>query len=341
MDLLPNPEQQQVADSVAAFLRAEAPVARLLDRARSHPSAERSLWTRYAELGWFGLGLPEALGGVGYAAPEDLLLFRAIGRFLATPNVLAARIGAEVAARAGDQARARAILAGEVVVAIANPAGRCRIGPRASGRFHLLDGRPGDLLLTWSDDGAALFPFGAFEGTEATAGLDEGVELSVGALHDVAADAWVSADDQPLPTFAMVMVAAMLCGVAEAALQDALDYVKLREQFGRKIGSFQAVKHRCADMALATEAAWAQSMMAALSLGRGKPAADFEAAAAKFVATDAALKCAAANIQLHGGLGFTAECEAHLFTKRARLLEQIGGARRLHRSKLIAPSMQA
>lgn len=341
MDLLPNPEQQQIADSIADFLSAEAPAARFLEPGRDHTAAERALWADYAALEWFGLGLSEDLGGVGATAAEDALLFREVGRHLASPNLLAARIGAEAAARAGDAASARAILSGETVAVLAIPAGPRRIGPMSAGRFHLLDADPGDLSVTWSDDGVALLPTDSFDRIEVVPGLDDGVTLSTAERGDRPVQAWLPSDVHPLPMLAAVLTAAMCSGVAEAVLSQTLEHVRFREQFGRPIGAFQAVKHRCADMAVGAEAAWAQCVMAALAFTSRKPTAGFEAAAARLIASLAALDGAAACIQLHGGLGFTAESSAHLFMKRARLLEQIGGPPMAQRGRLLSRALLA
>jgi alkylation response protein AidB-like acyl-CoA dehydrogenase len=105
-------------------------------------------------------------------------------------------------------------------------------------------------------------------------------------------------------------------------------YAKIREQFGQPIGGFQAIKHHCADMAARAEAAYSASVFAALSVVAGRSDATFQAASARIVAADAAIRNAATNIQVHGGIGFTAECDANLFLKRAHLLEKIGGATR-------------
>ncbi len=341
MDLLPDAEQEQIADSVAAFLRAQAPAARLLERDRPHASAERGLWPRYAALGWFGMGLAEDLGGVGYGPAEEALLYREIGRTLASPNILAARLAAEVAGRTGQPDVGQSLLAGDITAAVANPTGRCRLGPRCSGRFQVLDADPDGRVVAWNDDGVAVLQLNQFKIVRSIPSLDAGVSLAVGELEDATPSAWISAQEAPLPAFAMVMVAAMACGVAEAAAASALDYVKFRQQFGRPIGSFQAIKHHCANMALANEAAWAQTVMATLSLDDDTATRNFETAAAKFVSTEAANLCAALNVQLHGGLGYAAECDAHLYVKRARLLEQLGGARRAHRDKLMSFPMTA
>jgi alkylation response protein AidB-like acyl-CoA dehydrogenase len=115
----------------------------------------------------------------------------------------------------------------------------------------------------------------------------------------------------------------------------AVEYAKLREQFNKPIGSFQAVKHICADMAIRAEAALCQTTIAALVVAEGKPGADFQVTSAKIVATRAALENAAQNIQVHGAIGFTSEADAHLFLKRAHVMDQYAGDLRRQRERLI------
>jgi len=131
------------------------------------------------------------------------------------------------------------------------------------------------------------------------------------------------------------MVAAMLVGIAEATRDLSAEHAKTRVQFGRPIGVHQAIKHRCADMAVRAEAAGSQMLLAALCVESGRADATFQAAAAKVVATDAAVANAASTIQVHGGMGFTSEHDAHLFLERAHVLDHLLGDRRQHLARLV------
>jgi hypothetical protein len=122
--------------------------------------------------------------------------------------------------------------------------------------------------------------------------------------------------------------AAMLVGIAETALELIVEYAKVRETFGRKIGSYQAVRHPCADMAVRVEAARSQLWYAAASLKAQRADAGAHLMAAKHLANEAALANADVNIQLHGGIGVTDEHHAHLLLKRALLLSRLFGAKR-------------
>jgi alkylation response protein AidB-like acyl-CoA dehydrogenase len=119
--------------------------------------------------------------------------------------------------------------------------------------------------------------------------------------------------------------AAALVGLAQAALDMAVEYAGVREQFGRPIGSFQAVKHHCANMALAARCACDQVSFAAIALDDGRDDAPLQVESAFFVAGSAAIENCGKNIQVHGGIGFSEEAAPHRLLKRARVLVQIAG----------------
>src|SRR5690606_11306880 len=101
VDLLETPEQEQITGAVGEFLKRKLPLDRMRSNAKRPANRDIAVWGEMAELGWFGLGLPEARGGVGYSITEEMLLFRQLGRYVATPAVLGAVLGARVAAAAG------------------------------------------------------------------------------------------------------------------------------------------------------------------------------------------------------------------------------------------------
>jgi Acyl-CoA dehydrogenase, C-terminal domain len=231
-------------------------------------------------------------------------------------------LGAHLALEAGDPDFARAIGTGEVDVAIA-------ILPQAGSPrrpAYALDLTAGALLVGWTADGIGLFDSADLEGVAADECLDDSVRLDVGALDLSAARHWVSSDASSLPLRAQVLVAAASVGLAEHASDVTVEYAKTRVQFGSPIGSFQAVKHRCADMGVRWRLAWYQTCLAALKVQTGAEDAALEASAAKLVAADAAHENGRASIQVHGGIGYQSEGDAHWFMKRAHTLDQIGGS---------------
>jgi alkylation response protein AidB-like acyl-CoA dehydrogenase len=116
-----------------------------------------------------------------------------------------------------------------------------------------------------------------------------------------------------------------------------VEYGKVRHQFGKPIGSFQAIKHRCADMAVRAEVARSAVTYAAIAVRDGESDAEFQVHVAKTLATGAALSNTTDNVQNHGGMGYTWESDAHLYLKRARILEHTFGSRTAHLDALIAP----
>ena len=136
---------------------------------------------------------------------------------------------------------------------------------------------------------------------------------------------------------ATVLVAAEAVGVAERALTMSVEYAKVRQQFGKPIGSFQAIKHRCADMAVRTEVARSVTAFAAVAVRDGEPSAARDVRVAKTLAANAAIVNATDNVQNHGGMGYTWEGAAHLYLKRAWLLEHAFGTRTGHLDALAAP----
>jgi hypothetical protein len=222
-------------------------------------------------------------------------------------------------------------------------AGDCRVGiaravtvPESqAGEYHLIDAEEAELLLVWRDQGAGLVRRADFGNLAAVTAFDDSTGLERGRLNDAAPLIWVAAAERNFSEVATLLTAAQLAGVAAAARDLAVEYAKIREQFGQPIGAFQAIKHRCADMAVAAEAAHAQICFAALMLLHETPDTPFQIAVAAVLSAKSALENARSGIQIHGGIGFTADCNAHWYLKRAHLLEQLAGASAVHRQALL------
>lgn len=315
IDLLPSVEQQQIVDSVVEFFAH-------VGSGEGSRRIAADTWKEIAGLGWFGLALAEEDGGAGCSLVEELLVAREFGRCVASPALVAAMLSAHVAAYAGNDTLLQGILSGELRVGLAN----ALPGPnRSEPKVHLLDADGASLVLYWNETGMGLRDRSAFTSITVVDSLDEAVHLERAVAPDSAPSAWVSAQRFPLPQRADLLTCAQLVGVAEAAKDDAVAYAKVREQFGQPIGAFQALKHECAEMAVQCEAAYAQTFFAGLTQNSALSDAAFQCSAATLLATEAALHNARANIQIHGGMGFTSECEAHRYLKRAHLLSQLGG----------------
>jgi alkylation response protein AidB-like acyl-CoA dehydrogenase len=321
-DLMLSDEQAMIAETVEDYLARELPLERLRPKAQRPDSAK--VRAAMVELGLFGAGLPEDAGGAGLGLVEEVLIQRACGRHLVSPSVLATVLGARVAWEAGDSILASALASGQSSASLV--IGTLSDAANKAVPCFVLDKDQGDLLLAWDEHGMGLFPQEALLDVRRDACLDDSVVMDSGALVLDQSSHWIPNSQAPLALRAMVLLAARMAGLAEAACEAATEYAKVREQFGKPIGSFQAVKHRCADMAMRARLCWYQTTLAALKVEALAPDMVLQAAAAKLNAAHAAHENGRAVIQVHGGIGFHAECNAHWFMKRAHIYDQAGGA---------------
>ncbi|MDE1154068.1 MAG: acyl-CoA dehydrogenase [Micavibrio sp.] len=336
IDLLPDADQRQIIDSIAGYLGNQFPVSRLSTEYLDGENEHRDSWKGLAEQGLFGLSVAENMGGAGFTLVEDVLAAREFGRFLLSPSVLASSLAAHVAATAGDAELAAAIIDGSTRVSFARLAGPGRIGVRIVGEIHLVDAHPDDLLLGWGNNGIALFARAGLADLRSVTPMDGSVRLERAWANGLATRIFLPTSTAPLARRANLMMAAAQAGNADATCKMAVEYAKVREQFGKPIGAFQAIAHHCADMAIRARAASAQTAFASIAVRDGRADADLQIASASLVASDAALRNATIAIRVHGGMGFTAECDVHLYLKRAHLLDHLNGGARLHQEKLLS-----
>jgi len=322
INLDPSPEQRAVLEVIRRLLAAEFPLARLRGEHGADPDRERLV--RVAELGGLGLACPEAIGGSGLGLIDEVLVAIEFGRHLVTPQALGAAVGGRVALAGGEGGLARAIVSGSQRVCLATMV-RQEAREDDGVPVLLLNWQEGARVLLWGEDWISLCA--APEASPArVAATDGSVPLHRAFLG-------VSRDDQrvegaaatPLLQALHLQVSAYLLGIAEAALDMAVAYAGLRHQFGQPIGAFQAVKHRCADMALRAQLLRAQVVWAALAAQQGATDAGFQVDACRLLAARAAFDNAASNIQVHGGMGFSAECDAHLLVLRTHLYDSLCG----------------
>lgn len=328
MDLLPTDEQDEIVATVRAQLDREFDLHALAAADGAPQVVDDGLWQRCAELGCFGLGLQEALGGVGYTLVEEALLFAELGAHATPGPFLPAVLGARVAALAGDEELRDAILSGTSRIALAEPHGDpdASVGATVSGTFRVTDHGGADLVLVIADDSASILDAAALP-AEPMASLDLLVPTAIGTISGAPARCHLG-EAAALWQRATVLVAAELAGIATATAEQSTQYAKDREQFGVPVGSFQAVKHRCADMAVRAEAATSLVRYAALAVRDGLPDASFHAFAARAVAARNAIENAQINVQNHGGIGFTWEHTAHRYVTRAQVRARTLGSLR-------------
>jgi alkylation response protein AidB-like acyl-CoA dehydrogenase len=297
----PTADQHALADTI------ETSLAELLPLARIHRSPEEAAdtWAQLEAIGVFAMGVGEADGGSGLGAAEEVLIAMALGRRLASPSVFAT-IGA---------AHARSSLGSTWA-----PGTRVSYAYRRGAGIVQVSDSGATKLLVRSDTGAEVF-----ESPRRPGALLDG-RLWVDSLNEQPALSGPLAEfDAPGLLRLRLLDAASLAGIAQAALDMSVAYAGDRHQFGRPIGSFQAVKHHCANMAIAARCARDQATFAAVAIDGGRDDAAFQVESALFVAGSAALENAGKNIQIHGGFGFSDEADPHLLLKRARVLLSLAG----------------
>jgi alkylation response protein AidB-like acyl-CoA dehydrogenase len=273
---------------------------------------DRSLWKDLAELGVFSLRLPEEQGGTDLGMAEAVLVFEELGRALVPGPVLWSHLAAGLVEGAAS---------GDVVVGALDLTG-------AACEPYLVEHRDSlDVLLVLRREGIERIDPGSLSAEPVATPLDP-----LTPLHHVAelprGEEIGGADmARELRLAGAALVSGQLLGIAEAALDLALEYAKEREQFGRAIGSFQALKHMLADMFARRELARAASYAAAATLDQPE-VGDVERAVStgKIIAYEAAMKNARACIQIHGGMGYTWEVPVHYQYKRAWVLQSLFGS---------------
>ena len=304
------------------------------------PGFDPATWRRMGEMGWIGLRVPEAEGGSGLGMAELCALAEALGAGLApepiVPGVLAACLLPRAEVLAGErivlpawQERADTLDVGcGTTLAAGRVSGTKLFVPMAGGA---------DAFLVFAQGGLAL--------VEARA---PGVAVGLAATQDGGTFGTVRFDGAPaepvpgdpaLPIEeATLATAAMLLGLMEGCFALTLGYLRARKQFGRPIGSFQALQHRAADLKLQVALSRASIEAAAATLDAGAPLAACRAAVsrAKARATDAALLVTRQSIQLHGGIGYTDEYDAGLYLRRAMVLANGFGSAKMHRARYAA-----
>ncbi|VEG51126.1 acyl-CoA dehydrogenase [Mycolicibacterium aurum] len=290
----------------------------------THPA---DIWSAATELGWTGLAVAEAYGGSGFGLAELSVVVECLGRRLSPGPFLSSVSAAVVIDRcAPDSVRAELLpgLAGGETVAALGVSGTVTVDPdgRASGQSPAVLGAPDAGLLALVSGEDVLLVDAAAEGVSVAAldGLD--TTRSIGSVTltgvSIPADRVLRGAARNARTVFRILAAAEAVGVSWAALDMAVDYAKVREQFGRTIGTFQAVKHHAANMLVNAEVATAATWDAARA--DDLDSAWFPAAVAAALAIRAQVFNAQNNIQLHGGIGYTWEHDAHLYLRRARTL---------------------
>lgn len=344
MDLMLTADQEAIQASVRSFLDNELPMARVREIGLAGSPALAPLWRAAGELGFFGLAVPEASGGAGYAITEEMVLFEELGRALAPGPWLGSVLAAHVLATSGnphdDLAR---ILSGERQVAIvdATSAASSMVvrGNEVTGESGYVADADADVALLVVAPSAIVY-VAAGSGAEIDRRPSMDPTRAIAVVRFSAVRGALVADGAAAVAALLRRATLLSCAEAVGGIQRTVDmsveYGKVRKQFDKPIGSFQAVKHRCADMAVRAEVARAATTYAIVSVRDGTADQDFQVSVAKILSSGAYVQNAADNVQNHGGMGFTWECDAHLFVKRARSFETAFGSRLARLDRLAA-----
>jgi alkylation response protein AidB-like acyl-CoA dehydrogenase len=326
MEFAFSEEQQELAATVRSLLAKKADGAAVRGAVESEAGYDESLWQTLCEqIGAAALGIPEEYDGAGFSLFESLILLEEIGRTMAPSPLLSTLVTAEaLLAGADDEAKKRLlprIAMGEVAAFVDGP------GP-------VLDGDRAAVIVAATDDGLFEVDPGAATRTwlpsmDQTIRLAE-VEFDPASATRIAGDATAARDRAAL--VGSVGVAALQAGLAARALEMTVDYSKERVQFGRPIGSFQALKHRMADMLVLVEMSRSASWAASYAVSSGADNAAQLAHVAKSYCSDALNQIASEAVQLHGGIAITWEHDAQLVFKRAHALAQLFGQPHQHRA---------
>ncbi|MBI3838007.1 MAG: acyl-CoA dehydrogenase [Planctomycetia bacterium] len=359
---LSKPQRLLQKSARELFARA-CPAKRVRELMATDTALHPELWSAVAEQGWLGIHLAESCSGLGLGTVELAVVAEEMGRacfpgpFLGT--VWAATLIAEANARS-KHLEALATGESKATVALVEPEAswdpadvqlrgtKVGNGFKVSGRkSFVLDAGVADLIVcvARADDGLALLAIGAKAPgvtITATPGLDQTRKLydvnfegvTIGA-EDVLAvgDAARAALERSMQVITLAVCADMLGGM-QWIIEDAVEYAKTRQQFGKAIGSFQAVQHMCADMLLWTESSRSATYFAAWALTAEPASAARVVSTAKVYVSDASREVANRGVQVHGGIGFTWEHDLQLFYKRSKASEILFGDAAYHRAQL-------
>jgi alkylation response protein AidB-like acyl-CoA dehydrogenase len=366
MSMTFSAEQDELRRSVRGFLEQKSPPADVRRLMETDEGYDAAVWQQMAEqLGLQGMAVPEEYGGSGFGFVELVAVLEEMGRaLLCAPYFSSVVLAATALIESGDDAAQKDLLPGiadgstiATLAWVETPTRwdaetvTTRATQTAAGGYTLdgtktlvVDGHIASLLLVVAEaaDGPSLFAVEAaapgvtrrrLESLDMTRKLAS-VELSGTPGRLVAAEGNATGIVERTVRLAAVALAAEQVGAAQKCLEMSVDYAKLRVQFGRPIGSFQAIKHKCADMLLEVESARSAAYYAAWAAADASPELAVVAPLAKAYCSEAFATTAAETIQIHGGIGFTWEHDAHLYYRRAKSSEQFLGSPAEHRDEL-------
>ena len=365
MKLAVSEEKRELRDAVRRFCADKAPVARARALMDTEAGYDTAVWTQAAEqLGLPGIAIPEEYGGAGFTFVEQAIVLEELGGVLyGGPYFSGAVLAANALLASGDERAERDLLPGiasgetSATLAFTEDDGSwdvdaTTLSAKQSDDGWVLDGHKNfvlaghtaDLLLVAGRTPAGLSLFavsGDADGLartrlntlDQTRGMAR-LEFSATPARLIGAEGGAAATLEHTLDVAAVALAAEQLGGAQRALDMTLEYLKMRHQFGRAIGSFEALKHRCADLLMEVESTRSAVTYASWAVAEDAEELPVTAALVKAYASETFFHVAAETIQMHGGIGFTWEHDAHLYFKRAKASELFLGGVDHHRDAL-------
>jgi alkylation response protein AidB-like acyl-CoA dehydrogenase len=344
MDFELSDDQLALRDGARELLDGLADTTRVRTIVDAGGGIDTVLWKAMLEQGWTAVEVPEERSGLGLGAVEVAVLVEEIGRHVAPAPYLSTLLALGAVTRAGREDWAERLAGGDAIgcVAWTQPGRR---GVRAEGDRLFGHGDPvpfapsADVAVVTAEtgEGPALYmvELGEREQPRREPAMDLTRELAWLRFDDTPAQQLGGRDEvEALLDRGATFTSTEMLGSASRAMQMAVDYAKDRVQFGRPIGSFQAVKHRCADMLVDVEGMRSSAYWAAWCIGAGHEDASVAGSTAKIWCSDASKRVMASSLQVHGGIGFTWEHDLHLFLKRAQLDQVSFGDAAYHRQRL-------
>ncbi|HSK58775.1 MAG TPA: acyl-CoA dehydrogenase family protein [Actinomycetospora sp.] len=346
-DLLYSDVEDDLRASVRALVDKQAPWDAVLARTDTEDAVDTDLWKRLTgEIGVAGLAVGEERGGAGASWREAAVVAEELGRAVAPVPYLGTVMATALLLPTGEDELLAALAAGErtavLAVGAAHGAGRPvpvtvqRQGDLVAGTVTaVVDAVTADVLLVPVDGGIAVVDADSDGVARTTAGsLDMTRRLSDITFDGAPARLVPGGDVDGALRIGAAVLASEQLGIAERCLADTVDYLRERHQFGRALASYQALKHRLADLWVAITQARATARYAARCAADDSPDLPVAAAVAQAHCSEIALLAAEEALQLHGGIGFTWEHPAHLFLKRARADALLLGSANHHRTVL-------
>ncbi len=359
-------EQEMLRDSIRSFLQAKAPMTKVRELMETETGYDPELWAEMGALGWPAMHIPEEYGGAGFTHLELGIVLEEMGRMLTpSPMLSSVVLGANLLLAAGTEEQKKEhlgrIASGELTMAVAIVEEHGGWGAEAvitkatrdgddivlnGTKSYVVDGHTAHTIAVAAreDDGAVGFYLVDGHAPGVTRRRLETMDMTRKqanvALEAVRVPAEArlggSAPEtlQRLYDLAVTAMAFEQVGGAQVCMDMSVAYAKERMQFGRPIGSFQAIKHKCADMLVAVESAKSSAYYAGWAASVDDPDLRVAAPLAKVYCSDAYFNVAAENIQVHGGIGFTWEHDAHLYFKRAKSSQLMFGDSAAWRAEL-------